>query len=149
MKLLFTAGMTLVDSVDSILMLYSYSGFPEKSWALFEKAPETPPRLDVVPDRDNERVNDQAADVTAGPTPPDSNANTKIGPEQSTSLSSGKHGDVETDLNKQVARDTVVKMNVMSGLSIALTLMSILVAFRYANLLFPCPKLIPMSLASR
>lgn len=36
-QLLFTAGMTLVDSVDSVLMLYSYSGFPERGFALFEK----------------------------------------------------------------------------------------------------------------
>ena len=33
-KILFTAGMTLVDSADSILMLYSYSGFPERSFII-------------------------------------------------------------------------------------------------------------------
>ena len=29
--------MTLVDSVDSILMLYSYADFPERGFAIFEK----------------------------------------------------------------------------------------------------------------
>ena len=37
LKLLFTTGMTLVDSLDSILMLYSYSGFPERSWKIFAR----------------------------------------------------------------------------------------------------------------
>ena len=29
--------MTLVDSADSILMLYAYAGTPDKGWSLFEK----------------------------------------------------------------------------------------------------------------
>lgn len=37
LPLLFTTGMTLVDSLDSILMLYSYSGFPERSWKIFAR----------------------------------------------------------------------------------------------------------------
>ncbi|KAG8869720.1 hypothetical protein FRC20_000964 [Serendipita sp. 405] len=37
LPLLFTSGMTLIDSLDSVLMLYSYSGFPEKGWALFRR----------------------------------------------------------------------------------------------------------------
>lgn len=40
-KLLFTAGMTLIDSVDSVLMVYSYTNFPEHSWAIFERPTET------------------------------------------------------------------------------------------------------------
>ncbi|KAF5385618.1 hypothetical protein D9757_005552 [Collybiopsis confluens] len=34
---LFTAGMTLIDSLDSVLMLYSYAGFPERSLKIFER----------------------------------------------------------------------------------------------------------------
>lgn len=37
LPLLFTAGMTLVDSIDSCVMLYSYAGFPEKGWSLLDK----------------------------------------------------------------------------------------------------------------
>lgn len=38
LPVLFTAGMTLVDSVDSVLVLYSYAGFPNTpSWALFTR----------------------------------------------------------------------------------------------------------------
>jgi len=36
LPLLFTAGMTLLDSIDSILMLYSYTGFPERRFRIFE-----------------------------------------------------------------------------------------------------------------
>ncbi|KIK57282.1 hypothetical protein GYMLUDRAFT_204164 [Collybiopsis luxurians FD-317 M1] len=79
---LFTAGMTLIDSVDSILMLYSYTGFPEHSFSLFERKTE--------------------------------------------SISSGQQ-DLESKV--RMARSTRVKRNAISGLSILLTLMSILVAF--------------------
>ena len=93
-QLLFTAGMTLIDSLDSILMLYSYTGFPERKFALFVKrdkfeSPSSPgatPLVEHEPDPDEDR------------------------PEKI---------------------DMRVKMNAMSGLSIILTLMSILVAFRY------------------
>ncbi|CAK5269908.1 unnamed protein product [Mycena citricolor] len=87
---LFTFAMALLDSADSVLMLYSYSGFPEHSWALFEPSvteSETvsgPPRLD-----------DKAPEPDVA----------------------------------QLTRDQRVKMNVMSKLSIVLTIMSILVAF--------------------
>lgn len=38
LPLLFTAGMTLVDSLDSVLMLYSYAGIEiQTSWAIYEK----------------------------------------------------------------------------------------------------------------
>ncbi|KIJ96317.1 hypothetical protein K443DRAFT_134168 [Laccaria amethystina LaAM-08-1] len=69
---LFTAGMTLVYSADSVLMLYSYSGFPERSF--FEK--------------------------------------------------------LAVNVDEGMEQDRRTKFHVMSGLSITLTLMSILVAFR-------------------
>ena len=87
--------MTLIDSLDSVLMLYSYTGFPERKFALFVKQDEVrslsplgeTPLVEHEPDLDEDR------------------------PEKI---------------------NTRVKMNAMSGLSIILTLMSILVAFRYA-----------------
>ena len=39
-QFLFTVGMTFVDSSDSILMLYTYASFPERSLKLFERVPE-------------------------------------------------------------------------------------------------------------
>jgi len=85
LPLLFTSGMTLVDSLDSILMLYSYSGFPERSFRIFE--------------RQRSGTGD-VEEISADP--------------------------------ESVARSARVKQNAMSGLSIVLTLMSILVAFSIA-----------------
>ncbi|KAE9392833.1 NicO-domain-containing protein [Gymnopus androsaceus JB14] len=81
LPLLFTAGMTLVDSLDSILMLYSYSGFPERSFRIIEKK----------------------------------NSNNSLG--------------VEGPTDPESSRSMRVKQNAISGLSIILTIMSILLAF--------------------
>ncbi|KAF9651590.1 NicO-domain-containing protein [Thelephora ganbajun] len=92
LPLLFTAGMTLVDSLDSVLMLYSYTGFPERNFVLFVKRDE--------------------------PDPPSS--------PRGTPLVGHEPG---LDENRPEKINIRVKMNAMSGLSIILTLMSILVAF--------------------
>ena len=92
-QLLFTAGMTLIDSLDSILMLYSYAGFPERKFTLFVK------RCEI-----------------RSPSPP---GETPLVEHES---------DLDEDRPEKI--DTRVKMNAMSGLSIILTLMSILIAFR-------------------
>ena len=80
--------MTLIDSLDSIMMLYSYTGFPERKFALFVKSSS--------PGEPGEAL-----------------------------LESG------FDEDRPEKIDMRVKMNAMSGLSIILTLMSILVAFGY------------------
>ncbi|KAJ7175951.1 NicO-domain-containing protein [Mycena filopes] len=120
LPLLFTAGMTLIDSADSILMLYSYAGFPEaeRGWALLDRSTtsrpldtekvelENPtPRLTVV-DAEHQRPShlekpiDELEPIPAAP--------------------------VEAAPQVQQVK---AKANIMSGLSIILTLMSILVAF--------------------
>ncbi|CAA7262937.1 unnamed protein product [Cyclocybe aegerita] len=113
LPLLFTSGMTLVDSIDSILMLYSYSGFPERSFKLFTLGPSPkvipPPGSDEKPASEEKTIEEE-----------DRKDNEK--------------GDAEPELveareDEIVTQETRVKMNVMSGLSIVLTLMSILVAF--------------------
>jgi nickel/cobalt transporter (NiCoT) family protein len=86
--------MTLVDSFDSILMLYSYTGFPERKFALFLKPDE--------------------------PSPPSSRGETPL-----------VEHERELDEDRPEKIDMRVKMNAMSGLSIVLTLISILVAFRF------------------
>lgn len=120
LKLLFTAGMTLIDSADSILMLYSYSGFPERTWAIIDRSMgvadvekhEGPPEKHSAVLNESERA------------PSPANVNTGV-----TEVHLHNDG-VDTQSMTQVARDLRVKLNVMSGLSIVLTLMSILVAFR-------------------
>jgi len=92
LPLLFTAGMTLIDSLDSVLMLYSYTGFPERKFALFVKRGEL------------------RSLISPGETP-----------------LVDHESDLDEDRPEKI--DTRVKMNAMSGLSIILTLMSILVAF--------------------
>ena len=135
--------MTLIDSCDSILMLYSYSGFPERSFFIFAKS-----------EGDSETIKEHTNTSTI-PVP------------NSETVSDGKRGNAENDIQLEdrkddeknglpeeplepvqsmalqghasdsaMARDIRVKMNVMSGLSIILTFMSILVAFRYD--LFTC-----------
>ncbi|KAJ7505996.1 NicO-domain-containing protein [Mycena galericulata] len=94
LPLLFTAGMTIIDSADSVLMLYSYSGFPDHTWAIFDPPPP------LADDATRLQTDADATDAGAGAQPP-----------------------------KDAIRTQQVKMNVMSGLSIILTLMSIFVAF--------------------
>ena len=140
LKLLFTSGMTLIDSSDSILMLYSYSGFPERSFFIFAKS-----------EGDSETIKEHTRnDTTTLPVPKSENVSDNKGgntvndlqdkkddeknelseeprdPAQLTAPSPQKHAS-----DSAMARDIRVKMNVMSGLSIILTLISILVAFRY------------------
>jgi hypothetical protein len=43
-QMLFMAGMILLDPVDSILMLYTYTGFPDKRLHLFGPLSDTYPR---------------------------------------------------------------------------------------------------------
>ena len=98
--------MTLIDSLDSILMLYSYSGFPETSLTIFEKRvalPNSVPDFPVSPASEC-AVTDDTLVVSAIPVD-DHNLSNK-------------------------ASELKVKLNMMSGLSIVLTLLSILVAFR-------------------
>lgn len=132
--------MTLIDSSDSILMLYSYSGFPERSFFFFAKSES---------EGDSETIKEHTRNDTPAVLVP-----------KSENLSDDKSGNAKNDLqdikddekiglpeepldtaqsmapqghasDSAMARDIRVKMNMMSGLSIILTLMSILVAFRY------------------
>ncbi|KAJ6508663.1 NicO-domain-containing protein [Mycena sanguinolenta] len=106
LPLLFTAGMTLIDSTDSVLMLYSYSGFPERDWAIIDRSPKT------------------VQEISEKPIHPDSTAVTG---EAAQAVSPEDGGGLQPI--SQIDRDLQVKANVMSGLSIVLTLISIVVAF--------------------
>ena len=146
--------MTLVDSADSILMLYSYAGFPEKGWSLFEytdglnkKSGEIPSTNQLVNQQSDEDVggdtqSQKDVKVAAGHSNDDINViedarlpsvafmpNESLRPESSGTNHQGQGQAKGIDF-ETVELDIAVKQNTMSGLSIALTLISVLVAFR-------------------
>ena len=123
--------MTLVDSVDAILMLYSYSGFPDRSWAIFERVraheegdisqmeSESSQRLQQAEQVSPSALEEGVQEISGTEQdPPD--VQRKVNAPRNTELQS-----------LYLARDQRVKQNTLSGLSIILTLMSILVAFRF------------------
>jgi len=152
---LFTAGMTIVDSADSILMLYSYAGFPERSVRLFERRESEDQGPLVVEDGLLPAVSDDPIKKVAE----DEVIETDV--EQIVTLERGSSGGqaggpiqtspkaVDIDTLPSFAGDTQVpalkdldgldsderrrfeklKRNTMSGLSIVLTFISIVVAF--------------------
>ncbi|TFK52602.1 NicO-domain-containing protein [Heliocybe sulcata] len=114
LPVLFTAGMSLVDSLDSVLMVCSYSDFSEHSLRFFERRdPVTPadPPCSPVPDEEkaspaaDTKIDIQDTENPSEPLP-----------------SPGPPTQGTADLME-------LKHNTMSNLSIILTLMSILVAF--------------------
>ncbi|KAF9261410.1 NicO-domain-containing protein [Marasmius fiardii PR-910] len=112
---LFTAGMTLVDSLDSIMMLYSYAGFPERSFKIFEMSEKKRSDADLATLMPESQLGSPVAPVTsAGST---------------ARCNRPRDSEREDEREDQTKRDRRVKMNMMSGLSIILTLMSILAAF--------------------
>ncbi|KAH8104710.1 NicO-domain-containing protein [Cristinia sonorae] len=140
LPLLFTAGMTLVDSIDSVVMLYSYSGFPERSFAIFEPrkpaAPSLPPITPTSPS--NPLESPLPSPATSMPfltaTRPASQTieadyDEPVSPKLKNAKDPEVHVLLEPIEDEQVKRDMRVKRNAMSGLSVILTLMSILVAF--------------------
>ena len=119
--------MTLIDSLDSVVMLYSYSGFPERSFALFEqRAPPTLPQ----------RATDGTASMSSPPlvAPPLIEGTSEGGNSNKKAMYKAKT--VQVDDGEEERRTFRVKNNAMSNLSILLTIMSILVAFRCGYLTF-------------
>jgi nickel/cobalt transporter (NiCoT) family protein len=156
--------MTLLDSIDSILMLYSYSGFPERSFSIFEPLPELQPTFQQDPEL--HAVLDPAVDIQNNMLPagddtlrlaeapfnshredvqePSARSTSEAGDVQGTLLASNAR-DAETNDTAQIARvermerQERVKSHLISGLSIVLTIMSIVVAFRYLTCA-PCRR---------
>ncbi|KAL1753727.1 high-affinity nickel-transport protein-domain-containing protein [Schizophyllum commune] len=136
LPLLFTAGMTFIDSLDSILMLYSYSGFPEHSWKLLESRNEqqSAKSTPIASIRSSSPLQggsqpaayDADADFDIDPVKP-SKSSAKLGNEQPDAVDTVSI--VDSVAYERKMRAMRVKANMMSGLSIILTLMSILVAF--------------------
>jgi high-affinity nickel-transport protein len=148
-QLLFTAGMTLLDSIDSILMLYSYTGFAEHRFNLFEPAREND--APDGPDQNSAYQAAAAASVAAarighetetehhpldGVPPALGEQSDQKGPSSQKQPPAVEVQVVDADdarirdIRREAQRELIVKRNMMSGLSILLTLMSIIVAFR-------------------
>jgi high-affinity nickel-transport protein len=146
LPLLFTAGMTLLDSIDSILMLYSYSGFPERRFRIFE-----PVEVNGTSEEPGSAYQEAAATTQASPSDDsDSSQRGLLADVDPASIAQSEPSGVpKQDKKRQVEAVVVqlvedegenirnrrqenmtVKRNMMSGLSIVLTLMSIIVAFR-------------------
>jgi len=146
---LFTAGMTLIDSLDSIIMLYSYSGFPDRSFAIFE-------RRHVPRDSKGQLTQHTIEDSHTALQRRRSSTQDNSDPEEildvleeirrecvvdvegrPPSIESAKSGKKSVDsvlvevkgVEGEETRRLIVKRNAMSNLSVILTLMSILVAF--------------------
>ncbi|KDQ11070.1 hypothetical protein BOTBODRAFT_190028 [Botryobasidium botryosum FD-172 SS1] len=137
---LFTAGMTLVDSVDSVLMLYSYSGFPERGLALFRRPLGTPDQehgTSAGIDHDlpeSSSIQSPSSTQHLANRPPSSPQATPVappGPGAESWSPQDREEAQNTKVNAEIdpTRNKLVKENTMSGLGIILTLLSILVAF--------------------
>jgi high-affinity nickel-transport protein len=125
LKFLFTAGMTLVDSIDSILMLYSYSAFPESGWAILERStPETGTRASTMVEE-----GDRSLHVTEPASITRSVNTVPLDDGRPFSVRSKSSEVIQPETNEKI-QELRVKRNVMAELSLILTLMSILVAFR-------------------
>ncbi|KIJ54554.1 hypothetical protein M422DRAFT_24502 [Sphaerobolus stellatus SS14] len=140
---LFTAGMTLVDSADSILMLYSYAGFPEgKKWALIKRRT----RIESASSEEDKR-SPNSADIEAIETlPKELPKETACPAELPDKVEAGSfpkihevdgnpsaNPAVNNQFSETITNEVEVRSNnklyTMSNLSIALTILSILVAF--------------------
>ena len=139
--------MTLLDSIDSILMLYSYTGFAEHRFRIFEPAREddgadhmtsayreaaaTSVATAQLPrSRDSHEDEIERFPLSGVPAAPEEQPEQED-KKQPVEVQVVKEADARiTDIRKEAQRELMVKRNMMSGLSILLTLMSIVVAFR-------------------
>ncbi|KAG8901965.1 hypothetical protein FRB99_004983 [Tulasnella sp. 403] len=149
LPLLFTAGMTFVDSADSVLMLYSYAGVPEKGFAIFNRKRPIALQGDDVVGRDSVQSRSPSprspslggvpSITQQDPSSPVDDQDQDAVDKKAPALEDEVTVDVirkspdddleETTVEEQEAK-LRVKQNTMSKLSIILTLISILVAFR-------------------
>ncbi|KLO05649.1 NicO-domain-containing protein [Schizopora paradoxa] len=149
---LFTAGMTIVDSADSILMLYSYAGFPERSFKIFEKRESDDLKPLVIEDgvtavdedpvkaaneMDGTAFEEQIIPLERNPGSSDEPVEYQevhsslraISPDPIATEEPGSSKGMDGLNEDERKRFDLLKRNTMSGLSIVLTFISIVVAF--------------------
>jgi len=112
LPVLFTTGMSLVDSLDSILMLYSYTEFADHSWRIFERSSSGSGGGDAR--SVDVRCEEKGAEGPAGEVVVEEVCQTA--------------DDARQDDNSG-AKQMLVRRSTLSQLSIVLTMMSILLAF--------------------
>ncbi|KAG9315801.1 hypothetical protein JVU11DRAFT_3450 [Chiua virens] len=124
--------MTLVDSLDSILMLYSYTGFTVHSWQIFEASNSPSWTSESRSVNVHCELSSSAEERTAERSPV---AVIEAAINQSCNGSESKTSDMRHDKDKDATtrecddRATLAKQSTMSELSILLTILSILLAF--------------------
>ncbi|KAI0770516.1 high-affinity nickel-transport protein-domain-containing protein [Fomes fomentarius] len=142
LPLLFTVGMTLVDAIDSIVMLYSYAGFPDRSFAIIERRSAPPPLPQVTQQRDKATTTAEKPEAASGldldlaevprtsPTVQDG-VNINLNDQKANAYADADVVAVsEPGEDESARRRTLrVKQTAMANLSILLTVMSVLVAF--------------------
>lgn len=121
-------------SSDSVLMLYSYAGIPAKGFALFAPKPQTAevlptatPVLDIEPTTAPPPLDCSPSNELQQQTPPQADSPKLKQPDLDIKINDLENAIYEEDTSESSSR---IKENTMSELSIALTLISILVAFR-------------------
>lgn len=129
--------MSLVDSLDSILMLYSYTGFAGHSWRIFESNSfpvRTGDRQSVNMHCEVSGTGERAVEV-CGATANEAAIVPRDATETESKTVDNARRDCDSDAAgpEQKGRMTLVKRSTMSELSIVLTTMSILLAFRSVN----------------
>ena len=116
--------MTLIDSLDSVLMLYSYAGFPSDGWRLLEPRAMAEARREVATEAAREDIARRSE-----PTAAEVVGEKAVVPEKAVDLE--RAAGVVIAVEESTDRDLRVKRHLMSNLSIILTSMSIIVAFWY------------------
>jgi high-affinity nickel-transport protein len=126
--------MTLIDSLDSIIMLYSYAGFPERGWKLIRnKKLKGKRRLPLVQnDQEVEATSEVPQEVHSGASSKGSVIDERGG-RGSVTTGADVVLCVDNEDDEDQRRKRVLKDNAMSGLSIVLTMISIILAFTYVS----------------
>jgi len=126
--------MTLVDSVDSILMLYSYTGFAGHSWRIFEPS-SSPSRTTDARSVNTHGEMSLTKERTVEAPPATENEVAPANQLCNAIETESRTMDNAADAARQEHSDrmVMVKRSTMSELSITLTTMSILLAFRSVN----------------
>jgi nickel/cobalt transporter (NiCoT) family protein len=134
--------MSFVDSLDSILMLYSYTGFAERSLAIFDhEVPALPGAITMSAIENLRKEQETPTHVTASEVVcatgqkldiPAICEEGRVAPSEGVELRDELVPNQEEDGYdlQQLTRNSIIQRSTMSNLSLALTLMSILVAFR-------------------
>jgi nickel/cobalt transporter (NiCoT) family protein len=135
--------MTLIDSTDSIVMLYSYAGFPTNGWRLFEQPQDDAVQREreaatneiAAMANDSTALNIASSSVVRGPVEANIRDPEKAEIKAADTAVAVAAANAVVNEKEEVEPPTMtvnlrVKRHLMSNLSVLLTAMSIVVAFR-------------------